>query len=294
VVSEPTPAEWIQVSQRNARSVQTTIGWIFWDPGAVGRYEQFGLTSGLGDIAARAAPFAGAGPDALIAAMGSISELGIRIVFQLLTTPARFADVWRARNEAVREGLALYAPGILEPLCDFGPLLWRVAADLPTVGRPFAASHRTLDIPDDSVLSGWHAINFLREWRGDTHWAIVAAHGLSGAEASILHNAWLGYEGDWLSLSRGAITAEIDAAWASLENKGLARARIVNAVGLGLRQELEDATDRVTVLPWQLLGYEMATSFAERFEPPCEQLLARVDLTAGTNFQPASRIRARG
>lgn len=24
---------------RNARSVQTTIGWIFWDPGAVARFE---------------------------------------------------------------------------------------------------------------------------------------------------------------------------------------------------------------------------------------------------------------
>ncbi|MEZ5141780.1 MAG: hypothetical protein R2726_04580 [Acidimicrobiales bacterium] len=54
-------------------------------------------------------------------------------------------------------------------------------------------------------------MNVLREWRGDTHWAIVAASGLSGSEASILHNAWLGYDRDWLSLSRA--TARRRSTW---------------------------------------------------------------------------------
>jgi len=40
-----------------------------------------------------------------------------------------------------------------------------------------------------------------------------------------------------------------------------------------------------------LLGEPLALGFAERFEPPCELLLARVDQTAGPNYQPASRIR---
>jgi len=60
------------------------------------------------------------------------------------------------------------------------------------------------------------------------------------------------------------------------------------------RQPVHDnpahVTDRLTTLPWQLLGEERSNRFAERFEPPCEALLARVDVTAGTNYQPASRI----
>ena len=32
--------DWVEITRRNARSVQTTIGWIFWDPGAVARYER--------------------------------------------------------------------------------------------------------------------------------------------------------------------------------------------------------------------------------------------------------------
>ena len=68
-----TDREWFEIARRNARSVQTTIGWIFWDPGAVARYEELGLPGPLGYIAARAAPLAPAGPDAVIAAFGSIS-----------------------------------------------------------------------------------------------------------------------------------------------------------------------------------------------------------------------------
>ena len=35
--------DWFAITRRNARSVQTTVGWIFWDPGATGRYVALGL-----------------------------------------------------------------------------------------------------------------------------------------------------------------------------------------------------------------------------------------------------------
>ena len=287
--------DWFEIARRNARSVQTTIGWIFWDPGAVERYGALGLPEGfagpLGYIAARCAPFAGAGPDATIAAFGTISPLGIRATFDLLGGAERFDELWNARDEAVLEGLAAHAPDILEPLERLGPELWPVVEQLPSIGRPLYASHLSMTRPTDPVLSGWHAINCIREWRGDTHWAIVVAAGLSSPEASILHNAWLGYEADWLARSRGASEAEIDAGWAGLEAKGLAVDRNVTADGIALRQRIEDDTDRLTTLPWELLGEERSRWFAEAFEPPCVRLLERVDITAGPNYQPASRLR---
>ena len=81
----------------------------------------------------------------------------------------------------------------------------------------------------------------------------------------------------------------------ALVRKGLAeldadgRGRVTSE-GLALRARIEDDTDRLTTLPWELLGEERSIWFAERFEPPCEALLARVDATAGTNYQPASRL----
>jgi hypothetical protein len=283
--------DWVAITRRNARSVQTTIGWIFWDPGAVARYERLGLQGPMGYIASRSAPLAPAGPDATIAAFGSISPLGIRLAFDLVAQHTTFDAVWQARNEAVLDGLAAYAPAILDPLAAFGPVLWPIVRGLPTVGRVLFAAHLRMSSPDDPVLSGWHAVNCLREWRGDLHWALVTAAGLDGVEASILHNAWLGYERDWLPKSRGSAPDELERAWRSLEERGLARAGEVTAEGVALRQRIEDDTDRLGTTPWERLGEERSLQFAVDFEPPCEALLHRVDVTAGPNYQPASRAR---
>jgi len=287
--------DWTAVTTRNARSVQTTVGWIFWDPGAVARYQATGLPEDLagplGYIASRCAPLAPVGPAAVIAAFGSISPLGIAAVFDLLDADG-FTRMWAARDEAVAEGLSAHAPDIIEPLVEFGPDLWSVVEALPLVGRVFFAAHLAVPRPSDPLLSGWHAVNCLREWRGDTHWALVVAAGLTHAEASILHNAWLGYEDDWLARSRGTSSDDLGAGWAALEAKGLAAGRSVTSGGIALRQQIEDDTDRLTTLPWELLGEARSVQFAERFEPPCEALLVRVDETAGPNYQPASRVRS--
>jgi hypothetical protein len=287
-----TDLDWVATSRRNARSVQTTIGWIFWDPGAVARFEALGLPGPLGYIVARGAPLAPAGPDAVIAAFGSISPPGIRWAFDLLAaSPSTADDLWRARDDAVLEGLAAHAPAIHEPLARLGPRLWPVVDALPSVGRVLFGAHLRMPRPDDPVLSGWHAVNCLREWRGDTHWALVAAAGLTGVEASIVHNAWLGYERDWLATSRGTDPFDLASGWASLEAKGLVADGEVTDAGVALRQRIEDDTDRLTTLPWEQLGPEESRRFAEDLEPPCAALLARVDLTAGPNYQPGSRPR---
>lgn len=286
---------WFEITRRNARSVQTTVGWIFWDPGAVERYRAAGLpeqaAGPLGYMAARCAPLAGAGPEAVVAAFGSISPAGIRAAFDLLGSPQRFRELWDLRDEAVSEGLRRHAPAIVDPLVELGPHLWDVVAQLPLVGRVFFGAHLAMPRPSDPLLSGWHAVNCLREWRGDTHWALTVAAGLDHHESSILHNAWLGYEGDWLAVSRGTSPEEIAAGWDRLEARGLAHHRQVLPEGLALRQQVEDDTDRLTTRPWELLGEARAVEFAERLEPPCAALLARVDETAGVNFQPASRTR---
>ncbi|MEY4172944.1 MAG: hypothetical protein RI900_109 [Actinomycetota bacterium] len=286
---------WHAIARRNSRSVQTTIGWIFWDPGAIRRYETLGLPSQfagpLGYMAARSAPLAGAGPDAVIAAFGSISPAAIRGVFSILGGPERFLQFWEARDEAVVAGLRDHASAIIEPLQQIGPELWDVVGQLPLVGRTFFASHLAMPRHEDPLLYGWHAVNCLREWRGDTHWALVVAHGLEHAEASILHNAWLGYEPDWLPRSRGTSDDDLARGWDSLHRRGLAVDGTVTDEGIHLRQHIENETDRLTTLPWRLLGRERSLWFAEAFEPPCELLLSRVDTTAGPNYQPASRIR---
>lgn len=284
-MSEP---DWSALTARISRSVQTTIGWIFWDPGAVQRYVDLGAPGPLGYIAARSAPLAPAGADAVIAAFGSISPPVVRWAFNEMSG---FDAYWDARNDAVVEGLRLYAPDIVRPLTDQGPALWRVVEQLPSVGRVLFGAHLRMPRPDDPLLSGWHAINCIREWRGDTHWALVASAGLSGIEASLLHNAWLGYDKDWLPVSRGSGPEEIATGWQALRDRGLAHGDTVTDAGVALRQRLEDDTDAACSLIWQLFGHAETIALAEALEPPCELLLARVDETAGQLYQPGSRIR---
>jgi len=289
--------DWTAIATRNARSVQTTIGWIFWDPGAIERYRGCGLPDGfagpLGYIAARCAPLAGAGPEAVRAAFGSISPAAITAVFDLLGPPERFREIWEARDAAVVEGLHDHAPEIVPALEEFGPALWDVVDRLPRTGRVFFAAHLAMGRPADPLLAGWHAVNCLREWRGDTHWALVISAGLDHAEASILHNAWLRYERDWLPRSRGTSPQDIDEGWRSLAARGLVEDGAVTEQGIELRQQLEDRTDEACAVIWRLLGEQPSQSFAARFEPPCESLLRRVDETVGPNYQPASRLRPR-
>jgi len=281
---------WNAIAKRNSRSVQTTIGWIFWDPGAVRRFEALGLPGPVGYIASRCVPLAPIGAEAVTAAFGSIRPHAISFTFELVAATTDFDSVWRARNDAIVEGLHEFAPAIVPALEEIGPKFWPIVEQLPTAGRVFFASHLRIERPPDPLLSGWHAVNCLREWRGDTHWAVVAAAGLTGIEASILHNAWLGYEDGWLPTSRGSSPDEIRIGWELLAARGLVRDGKVTDEALRLRQRIEDDTDRLTTLPWELLGESASMQFAERFEPPCELLLNRVDETAGPNYQPASRI----
>lgn len=287
--------DWPALTARISRSVQTTIGWIFWDPGVARRAIDLGVpepfAGPLGYIAARCAPLAGAGPDAVIAAFGSISPIGVRGAFSVFGTPDRFEAMRQARDEAVVEGLREHAPDIEAPLVDSAAALWTVVDALPAVGRVLFAATRALPRPEDALLSGWHAVNCLREWRGDTHWALTVAAALGHAEASILHNAWLGYDTDWLALSRGTSAEDLEAGWQSLERRGLATGRTVLPAGIELRQRLEDDTDRLTTTPWEMFGEDHTVALADALEPPCELLLARVDVTAGPNYQPASRTR---
>lgn len=283
--------DWTELTKTNARSVQTLVGWIFWDPGALRRYEALGVPGPFGYVASRCRPLAAAGPEAVIAAFGSISPVVIRKTFELVAASTDFSAIWSARDEAVLDGLSEHAPSTVEPLARSASLLWSIVEALPSVGRVLFASHLEIARPTDPVLSGWHAVNCLREWRGDTHWAIVASEGLTGVEASILHNAWLGYETDWIPVSRGTAPEDLDEGWRSLHERGLVEGRVVTEEGLALRQRIEDRTDAATVCPWRMLGEPATREFAELFEPGCELLLRRVDLTAGPNYQPASRIR---
>ncbi|MDQ3107082.1 MAG: hypothetical protein M3Q68_04675, partial [Actinomycetota bacterium] len=197
-------------------------------------------------------------------------------------------------DDAVVEGLRTHLGTAVDSVLGLHAWIWDAVAACPLEGRVLAAAHVGRPRATDPLLDVWHAVNVLREYRGDTHWAVVVAEGLGAADASILHNAWVGYEGDWIPRSRGLTPADIDAGWRRLEQRGLASGATVLPAGLALRQRIEDRTNALCTVMWEAVGVERSDHFAEILEPLCEILLRRVDETAGTNYQPASRIHPAG
>ncbi len=281
--------DWDALSARASFASHRLVGWIYWDPVAVEGYRALGLTiPGTDYIASRAAPLGPAGHQAVTAAFFSISPAFIELSIGMVSS---FEDLMAVRNAAVVRGLQEYAPEVCAPLALLAGPLWEAADALPASGRVLFAAHRQCPRPDDPLLSAWLAVNCIREWRGDTHFAVLVAEDISATQAGILHNALLNYPADWIPRSRGSDDAALSVAMADLESRGLAADGRVNAAGLALRERIEARTDGLTQRAWRHLGAERTMRFLDVVEPVGPRLLARIDATAGPEWMPAARER---
>ncbi|MCW2614998.1 MAG: hypothetical protein JWN08_1992 [Frankiales bacterium] len=284
--------DWDDLSARASFASHRLIGWIYWDPFALESYRRLGLQDGgVSYIVSRSVPLAPAGHQAVAASFYSISPLFIAISLALVAERTTFGAVAQARDEAVGRGLRQYVPEVCDGLADLGPALWEAVDALPVSGRVLFAAHRERARPDDPVVSAWLALNCIREWRGDTHFAVLTAEDISATQAGMLHNALLNYPQDWIPRSRGSDDAALQEALDDLRLRGLADEDGVNAAGLELRRSIEARTDRLTQRAWRLLGATRTEQLLELVEPVGPRLLARIDETAGPEWMPAARER---
>jgi hypothetical protein len=283
--------EWTAVSTRLGLASHRLIGWIYWDPRAIELYTQLGVPNGFGYyVTSRAAPLLPAGPDVVAAAYYSIHPGFISLSTATALEHTTWHDIYDVRNQAVGEGLRMFVPEIVGDLGACAGDLWAAVDALPESGRVMFAAHRSAPRVDDPVVSAWLAVNCLREWRGDTHFALLVAHDISRVEAGILHDAHLNY-GGWIARSRGADDAALEQAFTSLEARGLADGDRVTPAGEALRQQIEDRTDEICATMWRHVGWETSHRLLDLIEPVGERLLQRIDDTAGPNWMPAARTR---
>lgn len=284
--------DWLSLSRRAAFVSHRLVGWIYWDPVGIENYAALGVPGGTGYyIATRGASLASAGNGAVTAAFGSIHQGFVAASLDLCREHTTFEAAAAARDAAVVEGLSTYVPEICEPLSELAAPLWAAADELPVGGRVLFASLREWPRPSEPVLSAWLAVNCIREWRGDTHWAISISEGIDGVAAGMLDGAWRNYADDWLPRSRGADDEALAAALAGLEARGLVSDGAVNEQGVAYRQALEDRLDDLASAAWRTLGEDLTRQFVDLVEPVGHVLMTRIDETAGPNWMPAGRDR---
>ena len=98
-------------------------------------------------------------------------------------------------------------------------------------GRPLVAGLASLDWPDDAWGSLWHALNILREYRGDTHQAANVAAGLTGVQMNLVTEYWVGWEPRAYAGTRGWAPEVMDAADADLRERGWVADGALTATG---------------------------------------------------------------
>jgi hypothetical protein len=283
--------DWVRLTERLGLASPRLIGWIYWDPRAIELYTQLGIPNGFGYyVTSRAAPLFPAGPDVVAAAYYSIHPGFIALSAAAALEHATWQQIYDVRNRAVADGLRAFVPEIVDELGALGPSLWTGVDALPESGRVMFAAHRSAPRVDDPAVSAWLAVNCLREWRGDTHFALLVAENISRVEAGVLHDAHLNY-GGWIARSRGADDAALAAAFESLQARGLADGDRVTPDGERLRQHIENRTNEISATMWKTLGRETSERLLAVIEPVGERLLKRIDDTAGPNWMPAARTR---
>jgi helix-turn-helix protein len=285
--------DFAALAQRASRASHDLVGWIFWDPQAIKNYAALGVPHGVGYyVASRMGPIAEAGDDVVAATAYSINATFLGMALDLCREHTDFESAMRARDDAVVPGLVEIDPSIPGALGALAEPLWAVVDGLHNGGRALFAAHRERPRPgpEESALSAWLAVNCLREWRGDTHWALCVAGDLNGAEVGLLHDVMVeGYEAEWIARSRGSDDAAIEEGWRRLEAKGLVVERTFTDLGRQFRLDLEDRTDEICGQMWEALGETRTVELCEMIEPHHAACLARIDATAGPNWMPAAR-----
>jgi hypothetical protein len=198
-------------------------------------------------------------------------------------------------DDAIVPGLESIVPGLAANLGELADDLWAGVDAMFHGMRPFFSAFRARPRPADRDpgLSAWHAINCIRELRGDNHWALLASEGIDDVEAGLLHSAMVDvdeYGGvEWIARSRGGDDQSVAAAWSRLEARGLAVDGRLSDAGRSLRLDVEQRTDELTAPVWQAIGETATVKLLDLVEPHQEAFVQRIDETAGPRWMPAVR-----
>jgi hypothetical protein len=157
------------------------------------------------------------------------------------------------------------------------------ARGAPLDGRPLFAANLALPWPSEPLAALWHAVTLLREQRGDGHVTALAASGISGREANVLH------------VAAGRVTRKMversrdynDEQWRHYEDR-LARRGLLDGdgelttAGRDLKQSIEDTTDTLALTALDALDDAEVEQLFRALTPITRAVVAAGDIPADT------------
>ena len=150
-------------------------------------------------------------------------------------------------------------------------LLARAVEPLRPEGKPLFSGVLSQGLPGDPVGDMWRRGDQLREFRGDAHTAAWTAAGFDATEIGLLTELFIGVPSRSYIRSRAWSDAQLDAADARLEARGLFKGGQFTDDGRAAREQVERATDRQMRPTIEALGDEFDELVAI-LEPWSEQV----------------------
>ncbi len=229
-------------ARRLRDAVEPLAAVSFWSEPVYDAYAALGLDFLTGYVWSRSSVLGMAEPGVVAAAFGVFEPGAVAGLLGAARAACSLEDVRAAAEqgaaEALREALG-DADGLAETT---GALMDAVAAG-DVAGRPLFAGVLGRPVPADPHAALWHAATLLRECRGDSHVAACVAAGLTGLEANLLTELWVGYEPLAYTATRAWSPEAMAAAQEALRARGLLDGEALSEAGRDLRGRVEETTD---------------------------------------------------
>ncbi|MFI0464701.1 hypothetical protein ACH347_11525 [Saccharopolyspora sp. 5N102] len=254
-----------EIARRAKQSLELIHAMIYFAPEAADGFAGLGLERGLMSYyAGRSAAMGPVGAGVVAATFYNFNPESIAPVIPRAWSIAAPEAVLTARLKAADAALRrLLGDDTIasDAVAETAELAREAAQACTPDGKPLYAAHADLDWPDEPHLELWHAITLLREFRGDAHIAALQQGGLSGIQALALHSTVPGgFNGDAAKKLRAWSDEQWDRAFQQLRERGLVSAdREITEAGHALREEIEAATDAMSMAPWSALGEARTT-----------------------------------
>ena len=275
-------------ARKTWRTVEPLHGMVYFAPEAAESYEQLGLEGQSGYFASRSAPMGAVTPGTVVATFYNFEPSLVHRSMVGVWDNAFPSQVLTARVAAAGSALRrMLGDAANSPEVAVAAELARIAAlaacEHPE-GRPLFAGHAGLDWPDDPIEVLWHAQTLLREFRGDGHIALLVEHELDGLEALVMHEATGELPPAFLRATRGWSDEQWDTAIERLRGRGWLRPGgsaeplALSDEGAAVRQAIEEATDRLTVVAYAAIGDDGCESLRGLVRPWSRTVVASAGL----------------